>query len=166
MKLGRNDLCHCGSGKKYKKCCLGKIDHFIFEIKLIGFESFYCQIGLSGSSTLWNLHNLIQRAFNWDYDHMFAFFMDNKFWNPKSQYSANPLGEGKASNTNIQSLSLHKGMTFAYVFDFGDDHRFQIEVLCIESDTDETNEGIIKIVGTPPEQYEDWNSEECDHTSL
>lgn len=24
MKLGRNDRCFCGSGKKYKKCCLGK----------------------------------------------------------------------------------------------------------------------------------------------
>jgi hypothetical protein len=23
-KLGRNDSCPCGSGKKYKKCCLGK----------------------------------------------------------------------------------------------------------------------------------------------
>lgn len=23
-ELGRNDLCFCGSGKKYKKCCLGK----------------------------------------------------------------------------------------------------------------------------------------------
>ncbi len=23
-KLGRNDPCHCGSGKKYKKCCLDK----------------------------------------------------------------------------------------------------------------------------------------------
>lgn len=22
-KLGRNDLCDCGSGKKYKRCCLG-----------------------------------------------------------------------------------------------------------------------------------------------
>lgn len=22
MRVGRNDLCHCGSGKKYKKCCL------------------------------------------------------------------------------------------------------------------------------------------------
>lgn len=22
MKIGRNDSCHCGSGKKYKKCCL------------------------------------------------------------------------------------------------------------------------------------------------
>ena len=24
MKTGRNDPCHCGSGKKYKKCCLKK----------------------------------------------------------------------------------------------------------------------------------------------
>lgn len=23
-KIGRNDLCHCGSGKKYKKCCMTK----------------------------------------------------------------------------------------------------------------------------------------------
>ncbi|NCN95851.1 MAG: hypothetical protein GW917_03965, partial [Bdellovibrionales bacterium] len=23
-KLGRNDSCHCGSGQKYKKCCLDK----------------------------------------------------------------------------------------------------------------------------------------------
>lgn len=22
--LGRNDPCHCGSGSKYKKCCLSK----------------------------------------------------------------------------------------------------------------------------------------------
>ena len=24
MKAGRNDLCPCGSGKKYKRCCSGK----------------------------------------------------------------------------------------------------------------------------------------------
>jgi len=23
-KIGRNDSCPCGSGKKYKKCCIGK----------------------------------------------------------------------------------------------------------------------------------------------
>jgi hypothetical protein len=23
VNLGRNDPCHCGSGKKYKQCCLG-----------------------------------------------------------------------------------------------------------------------------------------------
>ena len=25
-KLGRNDPCPCGSGRKYKKCCLGLLD--------------------------------------------------------------------------------------------------------------------------------------------
>ena len=25
-KIGRNDPCPCGSGKKYKNCCLGKED--------------------------------------------------------------------------------------------------------------------------------------------
>ena len=25
-KIGRNDLCYCGSGKKYKKCCLNIVD--------------------------------------------------------------------------------------------------------------------------------------------
>ncbi|EOR28086.1 hypothetical protein A500_01200 [Clostridium sartagoforme AAU1] len=26
MKIGRNDKCPCGSGEKYKKCCLGKVE--------------------------------------------------------------------------------------------------------------------------------------------
>lgn len=26
MKIGRNESCPCGSGKKYKKCCLDKSD--------------------------------------------------------------------------------------------------------------------------------------------
>ena len=25
IKIGRNDKCPCGSGKKYKKCCIGKM---------------------------------------------------------------------------------------------------------------------------------------------
>jgi len=35
-KLGRNDLCFCESGKKYKKCCLSKVEKnkggFIFPV--------------------------------------------------------------------------------------------------------------------------------------
>jgi uncharacterized protein YecA (UPF0149 family) len=27
LKIGRNDSCHCGSGKKYKECCLSKNRH-------------------------------------------------------------------------------------------------------------------------------------------
>ena len=31
-KIGRNDPCHCGSGKKYKKCCMSKVprEQFIY----------------------------------------------------------------------------------------------------------------------------------------
>jgi len=39
MKIGRNDICHCGSGKKFKKCCLGKEntqDEFILSMKKAG----------------------------------------------------------------------------------------------------------------------------------
>lgn len=25
MKRGRNDPCHCGSGKKYKRCCMDNV---------------------------------------------------------------------------------------------------------------------------------------------
>jgi len=25
-EIGRNDLCYCGSGKKYKKCCIDKLN--------------------------------------------------------------------------------------------------------------------------------------------
>ena len=27
MKLGRNDMCYCGSGKKFKKCCMAKLNN-------------------------------------------------------------------------------------------------------------------------------------------
>lgn len=29
-KLGRNDLCHCGSGKKYKRCCLERDERTVY----------------------------------------------------------------------------------------------------------------------------------------
>lgn len=29
MKIGRNNPCPCGSGKKYKKCCLGNEKTFL-----------------------------------------------------------------------------------------------------------------------------------------
>jgi preprotein translocase subunit Sss1 len=38
MKTGRNDLCPCGSGKKYKKCCLNKEEQT--ETASVSLESF------------------------------------------------------------------------------------------------------------------------------
>ena len=34
MKVGRNEPCPCGSGRKYKKCCLGKKRSAVLDMKL------------------------------------------------------------------------------------------------------------------------------------
>jgi methionyl aminopeptidase len=49
-KVGRNDPCPCGSGLKYKKCCLGKEDEGPVNIK----ESYYnkYQIRLKGQADI------------------------------------------------------------------------------------------------------------------
>jgi hypothetical protein len=33
-KIGRNDMCMCGSGKKFKKCCEGK-DSSTWELSVV-----------------------------------------------------------------------------------------------------------------------------------
>jgi tetratricopeptide (TPR) repeat protein len=38
-KPGRNDPCHCGSGKKYKQCCLGKDEAAATSVRTIGDQS-------------------------------------------------------------------------------------------------------------------------------
>jgi hypothetical protein len=50
MKTGRNELCPCGSGKKFKKCCINKVNTKVEVIPTIenfqekpimpGFEDF------------------------------------------------------------------------------------------------------------------------------
>jgi predicted metal-binding transcription factor (methanogenesis marker protein 9) len=39
MKVGRNDPCPCGSGKKYKKCCIAK--DAVVEIRKVREERFF-----------------------------------------------------------------------------------------------------------------------------
>ena len=42
VDIGRNDLCYCGSGKKYKKCCMNKNDNEELE-KLNLIDEFVCK---------------------------------------------------------------------------------------------------------------------------
>lgn len=42
MDIGRNDLCYCGSGKKYKKCCINKNNNYDLE-KLNSIDELVCK---------------------------------------------------------------------------------------------------------------------------
>jgi hypothetical protein len=45
-KVGRNDLCSCGSGKKYKKCCEAKAERSMGQTMMIVLISLILGAGL------------------------------------------------------------------------------------------------------------------------
>jgi hypothetical protein len=51
MNAGRNELCPCGSGKKYKKCCLREDDALATGAAVRGIKSAEIQLGHFATAT-------------------------------------------------------------------------------------------------------------------
>lgn len=116
----------------------------------------YRHIRIRETATLWQLHEIIQRAFEFDDDHMHAFFLDNRTWSPERAYFSEKSNIGKrlTKSMTLKKAGLKQGDKFKYVFDFGDEWVFQCRVLrCIEEATDIPC--IVRSVGEPPAQYPD-----------
>jgi len=162
--IGRNERCSCGSGLKFKKCCLNNPAVYQFKVTLWEEPGFSAYIQAKETDTLFDLHCLIQKAFDWDDDHLFSFYMNNKIWDERFEYDANPLGEGSASEITIGALDLNPGKKFAYLFDYGDEHVFEVETIKVEKSKDGSHKSmVLSTEGTPPEQYapidEDYEEE-------
>lgn len=122
-------------------------------------------IAIQEGKSLYSLHLLIQKAFEWDNDHMFSFFLSDTLWDTENEYSADPLGEyvpsglgdksKPAAEIEIGDLSLEKGQKFKYLFDYGDKIIHTIEVIDIDrkSDTEKDLPKIVETVGDSPSQY-------------
>ncbi|MFB8374767.1 SEC-C metal-binding domain-containing protein [Paenibacillus taichungensis] len=69
-KVGRNDLCPCGSGKKYKKCCLGKEPSAVESILgLISTEQPVEEASIQSESklTLTKLKKMVASELKWEH---------------------------------------------------------------------------------------------------
>ncbi len=95
------------------------------------------KIELKETHTLDDLHEaIIYLSFGWDDPHMYSFFFDNRPYskNKKMEYSSDPEADDSSdrkpnsSNTKIKDLKLKKNQKFLFIFDFGDDHQFGINV--------------------------------------
>ncbi len=125
----------------------------------------YRHIQISESATLYKLHRVILKAFEFDDDHMHAFFMDNKLWSQWNCYvsSKSEPTDRLSKRYSLQQTGLAKGKKFLYLFDFGDEWVFQCKVL---REIDETTDipGVIRSVGEAPAQYpnydEDWDEDD------
>lgn len=130
---------------------------YIFNVHLL-YHTAACTIALLGDQTLDDLHEMIQETFDWDNDHLYSFFMNNRPFNDyETYYSPNDSEEPKASRKKIYTLGLIPGKIFTYVFDFGDDHRFKIETMGVSSQekTPGPYPKLIKKKGKNPVQYPD-----------
>lgn len=123
----------------------------------------YRHIQISADATLYRLHKAILAAFQFDDDHLHAFFMDNKRWSRWDMFVAHKSepSDRLTKKYSLQRAGLVKGKKFLYLFDFGDEWLFQCRVLR-ELDEKTDIPVVIRSVGESPEQYppcDDWDED-------
>lgn len=102
-----------------------------FQVKLAWKKSVWRRIELRGDQTLHDLHRMMQFAFDLGDDHLYAFYLSGKAWDSLTEYGS-PLSDSRnAARYRLESLPIAMGQRFLYIFDFGDDIRFQITLEAI-----------------------------------
>lgn len=111
------------------------------------------KLRMPSSATLMDLHNLIQKAFAFDDDHLYSFFMDGKRFSKHAYHSPMDMEGPYVQDKEIGRLNLYEGKRFLYLFDFGDEWELYITVEKIEEE-EEKAAAIVEKKGKDPEQYE------------
>jgi hypothetical protein len=94
----------------------------------------YRHIKISEDASLFDLHTAIVDSFAYEDDNSHAFFMDNKAWSDEDSYYMQGL-EGMTDEVRftdsykLSEVGLEEGKRFLYIFDFGEEHRFNCRVL-------------------------------------
>ncbi|MEX1028711.1 MAG: SEC-C metal-binding domain-containing protein [Paenibacillaceae bacterium] len=64
MTIGRNDACPCGSGKKYKKCCIPKYDKYLLTLSLLSDHPTNTSFSLDANSNIQAQNSISQLKSN------------------------------------------------------------------------------------------------------
>ncbi|MBU2637510.1 MAG: plasmid pRiA4b ORF-3 family protein [Nanoarchaeota archaeon] len=134
----------------------------VFKVIFKYRKGIWRKIEMKATDTLHDLHNAIQDAIGWDNDHLYSFYMDNKFkkhdFDMEYTHPDDTSGEAKpADRAKVGIFGFAKDQKFAYLFDFGDGNRFEIEVADFGTlDANKEYPALIESKGKSPEQYPDW----------
>ncbi|HWE64742.1 MAG TPA: plasmid pRiA4b ORF-3 family protein [Chloroflexota bacterium] len=133
---------------------------FRLKVRLQWMRSVWRIIEMLDNQTLEDLHLAIQRAFHWDNDHLYAFFLSGRAWDPVTEVQM-PFNEEAeppfTDEVTLAALEPSPGMTFLYLFDFGDELRHEIEVLdAFALPANGTFPRVAESHGKAPPQYPSW----------
>ena len=118
-------------------------------------------IELRAEQTLHDLHLAIQHAFELDDDHAYAFFLNNRAWDPTFKYGGRDMrSPNEVDAARLDTLPLRKNKRILYLFDSGDELRHEVRMVG-EGITDAGGSypRVIESVGEPP-QYRDLDGNE------
>lgn len=126
---------------------------YTFKVSLS--KTLWRKINLSDKHTLGDLHNAIQEAFEFDNDHLYAFYVGGNKRTEKGIYCEFAENEGLvAETTTIESLNLYEGERLLYLFDFGYEWEFNVDLVEINVETSiPLKPMIIESKGKSPQQY-------------
>ncbi|OPY59232.1 MAG: Plasmid pRiA4b ORF-3-like protein [Pelotomaculum sp. PtaU1.Bin035] len=131
---------------------------YIFKVSLK--RRAWRRIRISASNTLQHLHEAIQDAFEFYDDHLYAFFMDGQPWSSNAYWSRGDNQPPYADKAVIGRLGFVRGQRFLYLFDFGDEWKFDVRVEeILDSDLPPARPLVIGKKGQSPEQYPDYEDD-------
>jgi len=125
---------------------------FDFKVKVFYAKRIWRQIEIKGSQSLHDLHEAIFDSFGLEPDHLYAFYLSNKFWDKNTEY-AHPAAESRPANRiKLNRLNLNIRQKIAYVYDFGDECRFEVELVAIHDELEKKVEYPREIKRNKPEK--------------
>ena len=131
-------------------------ENYTFKVSLN--KKTWRRVVLSGKHTLKDMHMIIQEAFEFNDDHLYCFFMDGKAWSRNSYNCADDDHGPYVTEAIIEELGLEPGEEILYLFDYGDQWKFNV----LLEHNDECGSRLLKPLimarhGESPEQYPSWD---------
>ena len=129
------------------------------------YRDFSCVVEVASTTTLDGLHAAIQRALDWDSDHLWCFYVggrkDERFTWPSEDWDYQwfpPWQEHEVVElprpSRIGELGFRRGSKLLYHFDFGDNHFIPLSVRRIGEPSSTTPlPAVVDVKGKRPAQY-------------
>lgn len=131
---------------------------YIFKVKFMWAKRIFRSITVRSEQTLDDLHGAIQRAIDWDADHLYSFFMNgNRYddsYRVRCTYEADEENTFVTSEAVIGELGLVAKHKFLYYFDYGDGNQFEVETIDIRPQAEPgAYPRVVASKGEAPSQY-------------
>jgi hypothetical protein len=117
----------------------------------------WCRIAIPADLPLDDLAYAILRAVEFDDDHLYVFSYKNRFGASDSIFHPYVEELPWTSEVSVSDLWLREGYKMTFLYDFGDEWKFDVTLERIDRDMTIEEAVVLEIHGEPPKQYSTWD---------